>query len=158
MIARFPEGGHDARLDRQVTRLVEIYKCYGNPGRLFKKARTKDEHQKQNSTNVLLFAPGRIALRCATCGGDGFLRPGGSRVLIPCDGPCGGNGWIGVIPELATDHPRGSLEKVTMMVARYRAGLPLWNALDRKEVNDFEERQLHRDEDTVEPIHGDLAA
>lgn len=71
---------------------------------------------------------------CAPCQARGFrskeLKPG-HWVLCDCE-VCQGNGATGIDPTRACIAPPGSMEKVLLMAARYRAGLPLWNDRDEK--------------------------
>ena len=71
---------------------------------------------------------------CLECQARGFrseeLKPG-HWVLCDCEG-CNATGAIGVDPTLPCIAPPGSMEKVLVLAARYRAGLPVWNPHDEK--------------------------
>lgn len=76
---------------------------------------------------------------CLVCGGDGVSRSwcagkrapgwGNSESSSLCEA-CDGVGWIGIDPRAATNVRPGSDEKIAVLAARYRAGLPLQQAGD----------------------------
>ncbi len=72
---------------------------------------------------------------CKACNGKGW-QPEDQHQRTYCR-TCGGVGDYTIDPNKPTSHPPGSNEKVLVMGARYRAGLPLDNPGDKV----LEERQ-----------------
>jgi len=89
--------------------------------------------------NVIVWAPGRIALRCYQCNGLAATLAVFRDRLIPCD-VCQGCGFIGILPGIATSAERGSETKVAVLVARQAAGAPLWVRGDREEDVELPQR------------------
>ena len=71
-----------------------------------------------------------IAFRCYHCDGSGRLSF--DKPLDTGCNFCGGYGWYGILPWLETNL-HGS-EKVSVLQARYTAGMPLWNSRDDSEM------------------------
>ena len=96
--------------------------------------------------NVIVFARGRIALRCSNCNGVGMIFGELATEAQRCR-VCRGDAFFGIDGRLPTTAPPSSEEKVCVMVARYEAGLPLFNPDDSTGVTDDEEKALHFAED-----------
>ena len=85
-----------------------------------------------------------VATRCANCqglgSGEGLEDGCGSR-HVEC-GVCHGYGYFDITPHLPTIAPPGTAERVAVYMARYRAGISLWNESDcDRDSIDTRERQ-----------------
>jgi hypothetical protein len=87
----------------------------------------------------------RAALRCLSCSGTGVnLTRASMRQVEPCE-KCGGCGFFGIDPALPCEGIQGSEAKTFCMLARYQAGLPLWNRNDRIGHSEEYEKSLARE-------------
>jgi LSD1 subclass zinc finger protein len=124
---------------------LEAAECRPETGRVAiagqRKTRSKKYLPVPPCKNVIVFAPGRIAIRCAACNGVGMIFGELGTNSVICRA-CDGSAFLGIDSHSATSAMPGTEEKVSMMVARYQAGIPLWNPADRVEFSDDEEKAL----------------
>jgi len=77
-------------------------------------------------------APAAAGEPCALCGGGGLLDPpddGRNHNPTRCE-LCGGVGFFGIDPTAPAPAIPGSPLKIAYLVARYAAGMELWDERD----------------------------